>query len=124
MSHIALTVDDDKHTLYFLEQVLKPLNIEVIQAEDGSQAINILEQTTPTLLFLDMLMPDVTGVNVLDFILHTPRLNSMFVVVLSAHNHFQSSETMVRVDHYLVKPVRLKVLKDIIQQVIAQQAAP
>jgi CheY-like chemotaxis protein len=124
MQHIALTVDDDHQTLFFLEQVLRPFDVHILQAEDGAEAIALLKQETPNILFLDMMLPKRNGLDVLKYVLDTPRLNNMAVVVISAHEHFEPSQELNRVDAYFVKPVRLQPLREVIQQVISRQATP
>ena len=122
MDYIALIVDDDHPTLLFLQQVLQPLNVRVVCAEDGSQAISILENQTPIILFLDMLMPGVSGLDVLDYIARTPRLNNLFVAIISAHHYFEPFEALQRANAYYVKPIRPKDIREITKFAISQQA--
>jgi len=122
MDYIALIVDDDQPTLLFLEQVLSPLGLRVMQAEDGAQALAILENHTPVILFLDMLMPSISGLEVLDYIDHTPRLNNLFVTVVSAHRSFESSDVLQRANAYYVKPIRPKDIRDVTQNALSRQA--
>lgn len=122
MDYIALIVDDDHPTLLFLEQVLRPLNVRVMQAEDGSQAIAILENHTPIILFLDMLMPTMSGLDVLEYIRRTPRLNNLFVAVVSAHSYFEPSPALERANAYYVKPIRPKDIRETTQYAISRQA--
>jgi CheY-like chemotaxis protein len=122
MDYIALIVDDDHPTLLFLEQVLRPLNVRVMQAEDGAQAIAILENHSPIILFLDMLMPTMGGMEVLEYIHHTPRLNNLFVAVVSAHSYFEPSPILARANAYYVKPIRPKDIRDATQYALSRQA--
>lgn len=122
MDSIALIVDDDQPTLLFLEQVLRPLNVEIMKAEDGAQAIALLENSTPVIVFLDMLMPSIGGLEVLDYITRTPRLNNMYVVVVSAHRYFEPSEALNRANTYFVKPIRPKDIRDMAQCALSRQA--
>jgi CheY-like chemotaxis protein len=122
MEYIALIVDDDRPTLLFLEQVLHPTGIQVMQADNGLQALDILQSFTPVILFLDMLMPGASGIEVLEYIACTPRLNNMFVVVVSAHRYYEPSEALKRANNYLVKPIRPKDIRDITQHVLSLQA--
>src|SRR5262249_22216654 len=123
MEFIALIADDDHPTLLFLEQVLRPLNIQVIRAEDGRQAIDILENQTPIILFLDMLMPGMSGLDVLDYIARTPRLSNLLVAIVSAHHYFEPSQTLERANAYYIKPIRPKDIRDITQFAISRQAS-
>jgi len=122
MDYIALIVDDDQPTLLFLEQVLRPLGLHAIRAEDGAQALAILENHTPVILFLDMLMPAIGGLEVLEYVEQTPRLNNLFVTVVSAHRSFESSNALQRANAYYVKPVRPKDIRDITHHALERQA--
>jgi CheY-like chemotaxis protein len=93
-----------------------------MRAEDGAQAIKILEDHTPILIFLDMLMPAVGGLEVLDFIAHTPRLNNVYVSVVSAHRSFEPSPGLERANAYYVKPIRPKDIRDVTQYALSRQA--
>jgi CheY-like chemotaxis protein len=121
MQQTALIVDDDQPTLLFLQQVLLPLNVQVIRADDGAQAIDILQQSTPDVMFLDLLLPGISGLDVLQFVSLTQRLNDMYTVVISAHNRFQPAKALARANEYLIKPVRVQTIREIMQQVVSRQ---
>lgn len=125
MVPVALIVDDDQPSRIFLEQALRPLKIQVIQAVDGAEAIDIMEQTIPDIVFLDMYLPRVGGLDVLGYILDSPRLERTFVAVVSAHDHvrFPSCRELDRADEYFVKPVPLKTIRDLAQRAVAGQLA-
>ena len=103
MEHTALIVDDDQHTLLLLNEVLKTSGIRIIQAEDGAQALSVLETVTPIIMLLDMLMPHIPGKQVLEYVSRTPRLDNMFVAVVSAHRYFEDSNQASRANLYIVK---------------------
>ncbi len=118
MAHTALLVDDDQMTLLFLEQALHPTGVQALPTSDGQQAIEVLQEYTPIILFLDMLLPKVSGLEVLDFVLQNPHLNNMYIAVISAHDHFPSSVQLDRADAYFVKPLRLRDIRDVTQKAI------
>ena len=119
MDHLALIVDDDPHTLMLWNAVLKPSGIRIIQAGDGAEALALLEQETPTILLLDILMPYVSGKDVLDFVAQTPRLNDMYVVVISAHRQVDT-EQLSRANAVLLKPIRPVEIRDLLQQALSR----
>jgi len=119
MGHLVLIVDDDPHTLMLWSAVLKPSPVEVIQAGDGAQALVILEKQTPTILLLDMLMPYVSGQDVLNYVAKTPRLDNMYVVVISAHRQ-PDSDQLARANAVLLKPIRPVEIRDLLQQAISR----
>jgi CheY-like chemotaxis protein len=123
MSNLALIVDDDLQTLYFFDQVLQPTGMEILKAQDGLSALENLQSTTPCVLFLDMLLPITSGMEVLKFIYQTPRLNSTYVVVVSAHNSFPPSEQLGRVDAFFVKPILAKDIREAALYALQHQTA-
>lgn len=118
MPPIVLIVDDDQQTLLLMEQVLKSANVSVIRAEDGAQALEVLEETTPDVMLLDMLMPHVGGVDVLQYVIQTPRLDGMFVAVVSAHRQLERADEVARANAYLVKPVRPGDIREALSQAL------
>lgn len=124
MEHTALIVDDDQHTLLLLNEVLKTSGIRIIQAEDGAQALSVLETVTPIIMLLDMLMPHIPGKQVLEYVSRTPRLDNMFVAVVSAHRYFEDSNQASRANLYIVKPIRPKDIHNALQQALARHTEP
>jgi CheY-like chemotaxis protein len=110
MSYLALLVDDDPQTLFFLEQTLRPTGLSLLKAADGLVALDLLTQHTPQIVYLDLLLPRVPGLDVLSFIEETPRLAQTFVAIISAHDRVQfvHAPQMARANAYFVKPVRPK----------------
>lgn len=119
MDHLALIVDDDQHTLILWNAMLKSSNIEVLKAIDGAQALTILENKTPTILLLDLLLPYVSGREILEYVAKTPRLNDMFVVVISAQQHTESAH-LDRANAILVKPIRPTELRELLEPIISR----
>ncbi len=121
MDQLILIVDDDPHTLMLWNAVLKPSGIKIIQAGDGAEALVILEQETPTILFLDILMPYVSGNDVLEYIAQTPRLDDLYVVIISAHRQAETP-LLARANSVLLKPIRPVEIRDLLQQAISRSA--
>jgi CheY-like chemotaxis protein len=123
MQHYVMVVDDDEQSRFLMSQVLHSVGAEVLEAQNGHQAIELLNQHTPDIIFLDLLLPKVNGIEVLDYIIETPRLNTMQVVIVSAHDRFGSHPQLRRVDNYFVKPVQVKQIRDLAYVAVTRQAA-
>lgn len=63
----ALVVDDSALTRKFIIDFLKPLDLEILQTANGKDAMSFLLAKKIDVLLLDLLMPDVTGWEVLEF---------------------------------------------------------
>jgi CheY-like chemotaxis protein len=81
----VLVVEDDEAERMALARLMRDEGFDVILAEDGEQALLVLEhQATPDLILLDLMMPRVTGWQVLQALERTPRLADIPVIVLTA----------------------------------------
>jgi signal transduction histidine kinase/DNA-binding response OmpR family regulator len=80
-SHTVLLVDDDEVTRYLLGEALAKLGYSIVEARNGREAIRIMENHIPTVMFLDIVMPDLTGFEVLREMRHHPSTKGIPVVV-------------------------------------------
>jgi CheY-like chemotaxis protein len=79
-----LLVDDSKSILRENERVLREAGYEVVCAEDGQSALDLARKHKPDLILLDMILPKMSGPDVLDHLKHEPATASIPVVVLSS----------------------------------------
>jgi len=111
----AWMIDDDEEMAQAMKLMLKLLGFELRifkNARSGAKAL--LENDLPALLFLDLNMPEVTGIDVLDFIRSKPRWNRLPVVMISAETSDVTVDDALQrgADAYLFKPVSVAELKD------------
>ncbi len=78
MSEIIAVIDDDLHINNMLCELLSREGYKVIRAFSGGEALAVLEETTPDLILLDLMMPGLSGEQVL------PRIRDIPVIVMSA----------------------------------------
>lgn len=116
---IALVVEDERTLEVIYRFILERAGFKVLFATDGQQALDILETTTPNLIFLDMLLPHVHGREVLRYIRKTNRLDSARVVVTSS---MQNYERDVEREEFLLKPVHAPVIARIADETRSQSA--
>lgn len=120
MQPLTLLVDDDPHTLLLMEHILEPVGFKLVSAQDGLQAMKILETETPLMIFLDILMPRVTGLEVLQYVMNRSHLNHTYVVVLSSQQRrlFDHAPQLGRANAYLLKPISPLSMRQMAQQVM------
>ncbi len=82
--HKVLVVDDDPYILMSLEFLMKKSGYQVMIARNGSEAINAVNTYMPDLILLDIMMPDVDGYAICNYIKQTETLKHCIVVFLSA----------------------------------------
>jgi DNA-binding response OmpR family regulator/nitrogen-specific signal transduction histidine kinase len=79
-----LVVDDDPDTLDFIRQTLTAEGFETLGAGNGREALEAMARQRPALLLLDIMMPELSGFEVLEAMAREPALAGIPVVVLTA----------------------------------------
>lgn len=82
-SHKVLVIDDSAVIRNMVRDMLPQGNFEVLEAKDGVQGINLIQQERPTLIMLDFLLPRMSGWEVYQKIQAQPELQSIPLVVMS-----------------------------------------
>jgi CheY-like chemotaxis protein len=78
-----LVVDDNDDTRSVLADTLRQEGYEVLEARGGREAVAILQQVEPGVVVLDLVMPDMSGQDVLASLRRSGRLPKLRVVVLT-----------------------------------------
>lgn len=79
-----LVVDNDKFILEFMNDILSERGHEVVTAEDGLRAVDILKTYTPDIIFVDLVMPKIEGKQLCKIIRNMPEMRDVGIVILSA----------------------------------------
>ena len=100
----VLIVDDDKNILTTLKIHLEDLGWEVLTAGSGNDALQIFVKHTPQVVFLDLKLPDLSGLEVLEKIKVTDVKS--YVVVITAYATIDTAVSAVKLGafDYLPKP--------------------
>ncbi len=78
-----MVVEDDRFLSSLIKARLEKEGFGILQAFDGQEALDMLKTERPQLVILDLIMPKVTGFEVLQTISITPELDKVPVVILS-----------------------------------------
>ncbi len=104
--HKVLIVDDDPYVLMSLEFLMRKSNFDVSIARNGTETLELLEQHTPDLVLLDIMMPDVDGYAICSHIKSTEHLKTAKVVFISAKSREVDIQKGIDLgaDLYITKP--------------------
>jgi DNA-binding response OmpR family regulator len=122
-----LLVDDDAVVLRSYRDRLSAHGFQVNTAADGTAALGILRSGKPDLVVLDLMMPNLSGVDVLRFIRATPRLAATPVVVLTNAylNELGREAAKIGIDRALLKAqCSPSVLMSVIDEIFQAKAQP
>jgi DNA-binding response OmpR family regulator len=84
-SNRVLVVDDSTVAIARLSMLLKPLTLEVTGLSDPQKFWDVLTQTEPNLLILDLAMPGIDGVELCQAVRSDPKWQQLSILFLSAH---------------------------------------
>jgi len=112
-----LFVDDDPYTLETLTKAVELFGHQAILASSGEEALRLAASTHADLIFVDLMLPDIDGLQVLDQIKLVAKNEQLPIYVLSAaaDRNFSEQALALGAQAYLTKPLRLQTLLDIIQ---------
>ncbi len=101
-----MIIDDDQHIGNMLEEVLNKEGYKVLRAYSGTEALLLLEKERPNLALLDLMLPGLSGEEVL------PRLRGIPVIVISARADVDSKVKLLLggAADYVTKPFQIREL--------------
>ncbi len=105
----VLIVDDEQHIRLLIEQTLEELeddDVELLTARDGEEALDVVANQHPDLVFLDVMMPKKNGFEVCRAIRADPATAPTTVIMLTAKGQAYDREQGLAAgaDQYLTKP--------------------
>ena len=107
-----LIVDDEIDILEFLSYNLRKEGFDVVTASNGADALKIANETRPNLIILDIMMPEIDGIEVCRRLREQPHFNNTTITFLTAREEdFTQIQALdVGGDDYITKPIKPQVL--------------
>ena len=112
MNPKILVVDDEPEAIELLEFNLKKAGFEVLTASDGAQAIRKARSNTPNLIVLDLMLPEIDGLEVCKMLRRDPATTPIPIIMLTA----KAAEVdrivglEIGADDYVTKPFSVREL--------------
>lgn len=107
-----LLVDDEPDILEIIGYNLSAEGYDIITAEDGVKAIKKAKQERPQLIIMDVMMPEMDGIEACEQIRKIPELSNTIITFLTARgeDYSQMAGFDAGADDYITKPIKPKVL--------------
>ncbi len=117
---VAMVIDDQRTTLYFVSEMLNKIDVDIISAEDGGKALNILEETPPHIIICDVGMPLMSGIAFLERIKRRPETESIPFIMLSSDAGDETRERALKMgaDEYIEKQSMFHQLIPLVRKLI------
>lgn len=111
VSHKILLVDDEPDILDFLSYNLKKEGYTVFTANNGAEGLELAKKERPHLIVLDIMMPEMDGVETCRQLKEIPELKNTIITFLTARNeeYTQITGFEVGADDFITKPIKPRV---------------
>ncbi|MFC0773661.1 response regulator transcription factor [Terrimonas alba] len=123
MEQKILIVDDEAHIRMLIEQTLEELEdegVEFLTAENGEAALSIIQEEKPQLVFLDVMMPKMNGMEVCKKVKKELKLDNVYIALLTAKGQELDRQKgqEVGADVYMTKPFDPEVILNKAREVL------
>ncbi|SMD42277.1 Response regulators consisting of a CheY-like receiver domain and a winged-helix DNA-binding domain [Aquiflexum balticum DSM 16537] len=123
MSQKILIVDDEAHIRMLIEQTLEELEdegVEFFTAENGEMALEVIGAEKPDLIFLDVMMPKLNGMEVCRRVKQEMGFKDIYIVLLTAKGQESDRQKGLDVgaDVYMTKPFDPELLLEKAREVL------
>jgi CheY-like chemotaxis protein len=121
MGHHILVVEDHSELRRMLATALRLSGYEISEATSGTEAIEKAASARPSLIILDLGLPDMSGIDAARAIKKNPLTTNIPIITITAYSEEYGLEETLRVGivAYLYKPVPLALIKAKIEEFIS-----
>jgi two-component system, OmpR family, phosphate regulon response regulator PhoB len=117
----VIVVEDEADAAEMFAEMMRVNGFRVVKSFSSGPAINMIANEMPDVVILDVMMPDISGLEVLKYMRREPQLAKIPVIVISAKS--MPSDIRTGMDAgasvYLTKPVGFLELKQAVDKVLA-----
>jgi CheY-like chemotaxis protein len=123
MYYNALVVDDDKTMADCLADLLRLLGHTAVVAPSPRAALHSLMRRIPDVLFLDVNMPGIDGLEVCRYLRREPAIKDLPIIIVSANDGeaHQQAALQAGANFYIVKPAMIEDVESALQQVMRRK---
>ena len=124
--YTVLAVDDVPLNLILVEKILQRYNFKVKKANGGQEALDMIAAEKPSLVLLDLMMPNVDGFDVLAALSKSEETSNIPVVILSALNSESDIEKALSngAKDFVTKPILMDKLLNCILRTLGEEELP
>src|SRR5579871_3738196 len=113
-----LLIEDDREIATTLRSVLESAGYLVSYAQNGKEGQRLIEEVQPALVITDMMMPQLGGFPVLEFLKQLPNPPKVIMITANEGGRHKAYAEMLGVSDYLRKPFAMDVLLEAVERII------
>ena len=117
----ALVVEDFQTMRKAVAKILQSLNMTVLEAGNGLEALDLLDREAVDVVFTDLVMPEMDGFELCEEIRRRPHVRHVPVIVISTHRDAQYVVRALRTgaDDYLTKPFTAPLAERVLERAMS-----
>jgi DNA-binding response OmpR family regulator len=118
----VLVCDDEPYIVESVSYVVRKAGFDVVTAEDGEEALAAAKRERPDLIFLDIMMPRLSGEEVCRRVKADPSTRDAYVVILTARGQEEDERRAMEMgaDEFMTKPFSPRKMKMKLQEVLGE----
>lgn len=118
-----LIVDDEPNNRLLLQEILEDFEengVRLLYAGNGDDALEMIRREKPELVFLDIMLPGMDGLDVCRTVKCEPGLENVFIALLTAKSQETDKRKAMaaKADMYITKPFKTGVIADVANKVL------
>jgi len=118
----AVVVDDYDMMRQHLCKILQQLGLNIFEARNGQEALEVIRQNKPDIVFTDIVMPIMDGFELCEVLRKSSDYIHVPIVVLSTHcdTHYINKVIHQGADDFIPKPAKAEIVKTVLNRVLTQ----
>jgi CheY-like chemotaxis protein len=112
-----VVVDDDQGILESFDAILGD-DYYLVTIDNGLEAIEYVRSHKPKLIFLDVKMPEISGIEILRRLRHEKIDSAVVIVTATPQHHIETESEQLGITAYLHKPLEVDEIEDITRRVL------
>ena len=115
-----LIADDEASLRFLIHETIATPALQVLEAQDGQEALRIARSQHPRMILLDVAMPGISGVEVCQQLKADPATCDIQIVMLTAHSQTKDREKALAAgaDHFITKPFSPTQLFELVDRIL------
>ena len=123
----VLIIDDEKHVRHLLKAVLESIGHQIVEATNGKDALQIIHSNPPSLVIVDMFMPEIDGIEIIKNMRGTQ--TDIKIIAISGRTTLDDVDVLevaqrLGATHTLPKPFEIRHLINIVHDMFPPEPVP
>ncbi|MCA9177330.1 MAG: sigma-54-dependent Fis family transcriptional regulator [Planctomycetales bacterium] len=115
----AIVIDDDRAVARLVAKALEDADVEVVSAETGEDGLDLLRQTNPDVVLLDIMLPEANGLELAQKIHHLDAKLPVIFITSSEDSSVAIEAMKLGAYDYVIKPLGIEQIQDLVERALA-----